>query len=349
VHKIKITSITSIGEYLLARDVCPSRYLGDLGLPPSVLLGSSLWLDRDACLRIADNLGSATGDRFPGMHVAEMIDLRAYGLWSARILASKTVGEALHAAADRIDLIESGRLLRLTTQRDRVRLETGFLGDVGASPREYLDASVVLLSRFVRLATERIPFETHLAHERPADTSEIERLLGPNLVFDAEITALVLDREALATPMDRRKIERVASPAAKPEIAHWRTATAAARAVQEMASNGRPTIFAVAESLSMNVRTLQRHLAEWGITFEQLLDDLLFHYAMIELREAGRSVTDVAFDLGYSDSAHFTRAFKRWTGCTPRQFRSGDIAVPLGITPLPIGQKCHRQFSAGPV
>lgn len=348
-HRIKITSITSIGDYLLSRGVCPSRYLGDLGLPPSALLGSSLWLDRDACLRIAENLGSVTGDRFPGMHVAEMIDLRAYGLWSARILASDTLGEALHVAADRIDLIESGRLLTLSTQGDRARLETGFLGDLGASPREYLDASAVLLSRFARLATEYIPFEAHLAHERPADTTELERLLGPNLVFDAEITALVFDRDALATPMDRSKIALVNSPVSKSDLPHNRTATAVARAVQEMARHGRPTIFEVAESLSMSVRTLQRHLAEWGVTFEQLLDDLLFHYAMIELREEGRSVTDIAFDLGYSDSAHFTRAFKRWTGYTPRQFRSGDLAVPLGITPLPIGQKCHRQFSAGPV
>jgi AraC-like DNA-binding protein len=70
---------------------------------------------------------------------------------------------------------------------------------------------------------------------------------------------------------------------------------------------------------------MQRHLAAWGVTYEQLIDDLLFHHAMVELSDASRSVTDVAFDLGYSDSAHFTRAFKRWTGYTPRQFRFGEI------------------------
>lgn len=347
-HRIKITSVATVGDYLLARDVSPARYLSDLGLPPAALLGSNLWLDRDSCLRIAGNLGRVTGDRFPGMHVAEIIDLRVYGLWSARILASATVGEALHVAADRIDLIESGRLLTLSMQGNHARVETGFLGRLEESPREYLDASLTLLSRFVRLAAEDIPFEAHFAHERPPDTSEIERLLGPNLVFDADVTALVLDRDALATPMDGRKIERVTSPAAKPEISHCHTAAAVARAVQEMMRHGRPTVAEVAESLAMNVRTLQRHLAAWGVTFEQLLDDLLFHYAMIELREAGRSVTDVAFDLGYSDSAHFARAFRRWTGCTPREFRSGEFPPLRSIAPLAIGQKCYRQFSAGP-
>lgn len=234
-------------------------------------------------------------------------------------------------------------------QENQARLETAFLGEVDEPPQEYLDASLTLLSRFVRLAAEDVPFEAHLPHERPADTSEIERLLGPNLVFDAEVTALVIDRDALATPMDRRRIEQVTSPASQHGLSHCHTAAAAARAVQEMMVNGRPTLSEVAESLSMTLRTLQRHLAAWGVTFEQLLDDLLFHYAMIELRDAGRSVTDVAFDLGYSDSAHFTRAFRRWTGCTPREYRSGDIPPSRSITPLPIGQKSDRQFSAGPV
>lgn len=347
-HRIKIASVATVGDYLLARGVSPAHYLCELGLPPAALLGGNLWLDRDSCLGIAENLGRVTGDRFPGMHVAEIIDLRVYGLWSARILASATVGEALHAAADRIDLIESGRLLTLSMQGNRVRLETGFLGRLKENPREYLDASLTLLSRFVRLAAEDIPFEAHFAHERPADTSEIERLLGPNLVFGAEVTALVLDRDAMATPIDRRKIELSASPGAEPEIAHCRTAAAAARAVQAMLRNGRPTVSEVAASLSMNVRTLQRHLAAWGVTFEQLLDDLLFHTAMIELREAGRSVTDVAFDLGYSDSAHFTRAFRRWTGYTPREYRSAELPMPRSTRPLPIGHECYRQFSAGP-
>lgn len=347
-HRIKITSVATVGDYLLARGVSPARYLSELGLPPAALLGGNLWLDRDSCLKIADNLRRATGDRFPGMHVAEVVDLRVYGLWSARIFASATVGEALHAAADGVDLIESGRLLQLSVQGNQARLETAFLDEVAQDPREYLDASLTLLSRFVRLAAEDVPFEAHFAHERPADTSEIERLLGPNLVFDAEVTALVLDRDALATPMDRRRIEAITSPAPGRGLSHCHTAAAVARAVQEMMTDGRPTVAAVSQSLSMTVRTLQRHLAAWGVTFEQLLDDLLFHYAMIELRDAGRSVTDVAFELGYSDSAHFTRAFRRWTGCTPREFRSGEIAPPRSIMPLPIGQKSHRQFSAGP-
>ena len=69
----------------------------------------------------------------------------------------------------------------------------------------------------------------------------------------------------------------------------------------------------------MNLRTMQRHLGAWGVTFEQLLEDLRLHHALIGLQEERLSVTDVAFHLGYSDAAHFTRAFRRWTGTAPRE------------------------------
>lgn len=322
-HRLKVNAITRVGEYLLSYDVSPARYLRELGLPPAALLGDKLWLDRDSCLRVAENLGRVTGDPAPGMHVAEGQDLRVYGLWSDRILAAATVGEAIHAAIEHIGLIESGRLIVLRSEGSRVHWETDFLGPLEVSPREYLVASAVILSRFIGLATERIPIEVRLAHERPADTSEYERVFGPRLVFDADRTAIVFDRDALALPMDRRKVARVFAETAGTTAAHAHTAVAVARAVQAIIPFERPTTAKVAEMLQMNLRTMQRHLETWGVTFEELLEDLRLHRALIGLGEQGRTVTDVAFNLGYSDSAHFTRAFRRWTGSPP-----SDVTAP---------------------
>lgn len=84
---------------------------------------------------------------------------------------------------------------------------------------------------------------------------------------------------------------------------------------------GRPTVTAAAAAAAINLRCLQRHLASCGVTFEGLLDEYRRRRAVEFLRDRDKSVTDIAFLLGYSDSAHFTRAFRRWTGGSPREFQ----------------------------
>lgn len=84
---------------------------------------------------------------------------------------------------------------------------------------------------------------------------------------------------------------------------------------------GRPTVCSAAKAASMNLRTMQRHLAACGVTFEGLLNEYRQFTAIEFLQNGDKSITDIAFTLGYSDSAHFTRAFRRWTGVNPRKFQ----------------------------
>ena len=81
------------------------------------------------------------------------------------------------------------------------------------------------------------------------------------------------------------------------------------------------TVDDCAEMLDMSQRTLQRRLAEHDTSFNQLLDQARFDYAKILLLNQSINVTDIGYELGYSDPANFTRAFRRWAGVTPRQHR----------------------------
>lgn len=89
-----------------------------------------------------------------------------------------------------------------------------------------------------------------------------------------------------------------------------------------LASGGEaPTIAAVAARLSLTVRTLQRCLGDEGLVFRDLLG-VCRHRHAVEALAAGRlSVAAIAKQLGYSDSAHFARAFRAWTGLTPSGYQ----------------------------
>ena len=90
--------------------------------------------------------------------------------------------------------------------------------------------------------------------------------------------------------------------------------------IAELLPDERPTIERVAPRLGMSVRTLQRRLHDWGHSFEAIVDETRRDVAIARLTAGDTSITETAFLLGYSDLSHFTRAFRRWTGTTPREF-----------------------------
>ena len=76
-----------------------------------------------------------------------------------------------------------------------------------------------------------------------------------------------------------------------------------------------------AHELSISTSTLKRRLSEEGTTFRELRQSFLRERAMLQLLDRSMSVSEIATDLGYSNLANFSHAFKRWTGRAPREFR----------------------------
>ncbi len=77
----------------------------------------------------------------------------------------------------------------------------------------------------------------------------------------------------------------------------------------------------IADATNMSARTLQRRLTDNGLKFNDLLNQAKFDHAKEKLRNSQTPITEIAESLGYSDAAHFTRAFNRWSGISPSDFR----------------------------
>jgi AraC-like DNA-binding protein len=87
---------------------------------------------------------------------------------------------------------------------------------------------------------------------------------------------------------------------------------------------GEPTDLDIAKSLHMSRRTLQRKLAEADLTYQQLVDDTRRDLALRYIEDPARSITEITFLLGLSGQSAFTRAFRRWTGVSPTEYRAGQ-------------------------
>src|SRR5262249_59972598 len=102
-------------------------------------------------------------------------------------------------------------------------------------------------------------------------------------------------------------------------------------------------LLSVATMLGLGMRTLQRRLSEEGVTYARVVARARFNLAQWLLDDPACKIIEVALDLGYSDQAHFSRAFARWTGLAPREFqrirasggRGGAPRFPVGGKPSP--------------
>ena len=136
------------------------------------------------------------------------------------------------------------------------------------------------------------------------------------LVFDAGLLDLPLvSADPAAMQLARAQCDR--------ELATLSEARSLVGRVRAEASRGggAPGIVAVARRLGLSTRTLKRRLAEAGTTFRDVADGSRRQRALLLLDDRRIALADVADRLGYSDVANFTRAFRRWTGMTPGEFR----------------------------
>ncbi|WP_119010457.1 helix-turn-helix transcriptional regulator [Vibrio superstes] len=91
-------------------------------------------------------------------------------------------------------------------------------------------------------------------------------------------------------------------------------------------SMGKLPIKIAAEILRLNVRTLQRRLAKEGLVYQALIEDMTFELIKDAMRSSDESITAIANKFGYSDAAHFSRAFKRRYDQTPSAYRKAGIS-----------------------
>lgn len=309
--KHRTGAIKRLGDYLLERDVAPAPLLRRLGLPPSVLLEEQGWIDRGVSQRIVEEAVRATGDLLLGIHVGEATRLDDYGPWGLGIANSHTLRDALILAAREMHTVSTGTSLHLREEGGTATVVLNFMPPIESSPRQHIESNLRALRIILNLATEVVPATVRLPHEAMPRV-DLEPWLGSDLQFRTELAELVFDRSALQLPL------RPPQPWQEQPVPAS-TARDALMALETIMPFERPTVQGVAASMGISVRKMQRHLSVWGITFGELLDQHRQRMAQQYLGSRRLSITDIAFRLGYSDSAHFTRAFRRWTGNSPRQ------------------------------
>jgi AraC-like DNA-binding protein len=270
----------------------------------------------------------ATGDPCFGVEVARHTSPTTFHALGFSLAASSTLREAFERIVRYYRLVSDGLTIRVEELGDAYRVSARPAGAYGTN--EAMDALLAVAVRVCRSLTDRsfAPLRVDLARPAPPDPSPYSRYFRAPVVFDAPEHALLLGRRECdrsipgANPELARSNDLIAAKA----LARWDQARAADRvraALVETLPNGALSLGAMARALGTSTRVLQRRLGDEGVTYAGLLDETRRELAEAYLREGRASMTEIAYLLGFSGSASFTRAFRRWWGQAPSEFRAG--------------------------
>ena len=187
-------------------------------------------------------------------------------------------------------------------------------------------AAVDMISREVS-TNPFLPLAVCFKHAPRGDPSAYEAHFGCPVRFETGRDALLVSTDSLGVP-NRLGDETIA--AFFDQHLEKELATLAndggleqkvRHAIATVLSEGVPTLSSVASELGIGSRTLQRRLSDGGHSFQTVVDMARKDLARRLLRETEYSLAEIAFLTGFSEQSGFTRAFKRWSGQTPRSYR----------------------------
>lgn len=304
--------------------------LAEASIPVDVLEGDPEGrVPHEAMRKFWELAPEITGDDHLGIHLAEAAPIGSFEVHAYALLSSPTLRDAYQRACRYQRLIHEATDLSLEEGDEEGVLRHALPGGlaVARQPAEFLVTAWV---RFGRLITGQdwLPSRVCFAHAAAADISEHQRIFGDTVLFSSGRTAMHVSNSILDVENARadenlvRMMDRYAETTLQWVPSRTTLQGRVRERLVEALSSGAPTAAQVAGALNMSVRTLHRGLRQEGTGFRELLEQLRRERAADLLANRQCSIAEIAFLVGFSELSAFYRAFKRWTGKTPVEFRA---------------------------
>jgi AraC-like DNA-binding protein len=250
------------------------------------------------------------------------------GTYGMLILRSRSLAEALETACGMFPKMNSGASLSVEPAADAVWFKHRLIGEDRPGSAQGHLFTLTLLVDLVRIAAGRtwMPSRVRLPPTAlvavPAD-SAYRPLLEEASVNEA---AIAVDPALLDLPIHvssnghgngfAGRLERFEATAPSREFLR-----SLEQCLVPLMKSGTVSLDHVAAVSTLSTRTLQRRLDEEGLSFSEVLDRTRAAEARRLLARRNLKVIEIAYELGYAEPASFTRAFTRWTGVSPSEFR----------------------------
>ena len=331
------------GALRMAPILALPRLLADHGLDADAVIranGCDPALFRDpentiaytAVRSLLERTATVTGCPYPGLELGRHLGLDVLGILGRAVRLAPDVGTALRTLALEYHLHDRGSVLSLwERKREAMFGYTIYCPDVPGTDHIY-DGALAIAHNFLAelVGPDWRATEVHLYREKPEDIGPYRRHFRTRLRFGTARSVIVFPTADLARPLAEANPGAYARALRELDSLDDELGGGFAGKVRRLLRQLLITepgphgvkLRDVAPLFALHPRTLNRRLRAEGATFSAILTEVRYEVARQLLRDTHLQTRDIAFVLGYSDSASFNHAFRRWSGTTATQWRS---------------------------
>ncbi len=330
---IRVGGAAALLPLLVERGIDPDALAAEAGLSAAVFADPDNVVPFAALCRLTRLAAERAALPDIGLRACVNTGLASLGTLGYLVANSETVGRGLAALEAYLYVHDQGATPVIARDGDTAYLGYEVLAPGIPGADQVTFGALAIATNILRklCGTGFRLQEVAIAYRAPADTSLFRSFFDAPVRFDAERSALAFDTRWLAMPIPTADpylrtilVERIQHETARlgePATDRIR------RVMRSLVAGGRFSVADAAAAFGVDRRTLARRLASSRTSFRELLDEARHGEAQRLLQSTAVSVAEIAARLGYSDTATFTRAFRRWAGTSPRQWRAASRAI----------------------
>jgi len=244
-------------------------------------------------------------------------------------LASATLNDALQRLVRYVRIVNTGAQVVLDIEDEYVHLVFSVIPKNREFAFEAVDASIAVLVSMCTTSygADFHPFKISMTRPKPPCPDKFSRYFKCPVSYSESLNTITFRREDIDLLLPTSNAELALTN--NKVVAEYLAALDRSDVVMqvktkliEQLSRGEVTEENVASAINMSRRSLQRKLKDKGVTYKELLDGTRSDLAKEYIRNTRLSINEITYMLGFTEPSNFTRAFKRWTGYAPSEFRA---------------------------
>ncbi|QSX74450.1 AraC family transcriptional regulator ligand-binding domain-containing protein [Lysobacter arenosi] len=327
---IRISSLARYRELVRELGGHPEAFLREFNIAPELLDVHHAMIPMQSMVQLFELTASQLDCADFGLRLSAQQDWNVIGPVSLIARNAPDVGAALDDFARFVGFYSAGTIIALDrTDPAAPRLTYRFeLGREITRHRQTVERALGVMHNTMALLLDDRAFHAQAVLFRHGAALPLQRYrkhFKTNVLFGQEVDGLVLHPAQIIRPISQHNrmmreflIDFVSSAMSR----HPRTVRElVTAAIDRLLPTGRCTLHAVAEQLARRERTLQRQLANEGVTFEQVVDAVRRDWSESYLAELAMPIAQIAGLLGYGEQSSYNRACRRWFGQTPLERR----------------------------